>query len=91
MTSAMASLGLALTIGATVTVAHAQEAATDSTTVVVKGIRKSLHSALKQKRNADRVEEIITAEDIGKFPDKNVADSLSRATGVNVVTGSAGA
>ncbi|MEI9902594.1 MAG: TonB-dependent receptor plug domain-containing protein [Asticcacaulis sp.] len=34
---------------------------------------------------------MITAEDIGKFPDKNVADSLARATGVNVVTGSANA
>jgi iron complex outermembrane receptor protein len=37
------------------------------------------------------VSEVITAEDIGKFPDKNVADSLGRLTGVNVVTGSAAA
>ena len=74
------------------TQAFAQDAAaSDSTTVVVTGIRKSLQSALKQKRNSDRVSEVITAEDIGKFPDKNVADSLSRATGVNVVTGSANA
>ncbi len=93
MTSAAATLALSLSMGAH---AYAQDTAdgaapADDTTVVVTGIRKSLQSALKQKRNADRVSEIITAEDIGKFPDKNVADSLSRATGVNVVTGSANA
>ncbi len=89
MTSAVASLAIGLSMG---TSASAQTAAAPADdTVVVTGIRKSLQSALKQKRNADGVEEVITAEDIGKFPDKNVADSLSRATGVNVVTGSAGA
>ena len=93
MTSAAATLAIGLSMGVH---AYAQDAAdgaapADDTTVVVTGIRKSLQSALKQKRNADRVSEIITAEDIGKFPDKNVADSLSRATGVNVVTGTAAA
>jgi iron complex outermembrane receptor protein len=94
----MTSAAAALAMSAMGTHAFAQAAASgapaaspDSTTVVVTGIRKSLQSALKQKRNADRVEEVISAEDIGKFPDKNVADSLSRATGVNVVTGSANA
>ncbi len=92
MTSAVASIALGLSMGAGVSVANAQDApASDTDTVVVTGIRKSLQSALKQKRNSDRVSEIITAEDIGKFPDKNVADSLARATGVNVVTGSANA
>ncbi len=98
MTSAVATLATALSLGVSVTAVHAQDAGTtpaaatdDSTTVIVTGIRKSLQSALKQKRNSDRVEEVITAEDIGKFPDKNVADSLARATGVNVVTGSANA
>ncbi|MBP2160854.1 MULTISPECIES: TonB-dependent receptor [Asticcacaulis] len=92
MTSAVASMALGLSMGAGVSVAQAQDAAaSDADTVVVTGIRKSLQSALKQKRNSDRVSEIITAEDIGKFPDKNVADSLARATGVNVVTGSANA
>jgi len=93
MTSAAASLALGLTMGVAATAAQAQEAsaAAPADTVVVTGIRKSLQSALKQKRNSDRVEEVITAEDVGKFPDKNVADSLSRATGVNVVTGSANA
>ncbi|MDV6332640.1 TonB-dependent receptor [Asticcacaulis sp. 201] len=95
MTSAVASFAMGgLSLGLSAGVAHAQDAAApaDNTqTVIVTGIRRSLQSALKQKRNADRVSEVITAEDIGKFPDKNVADSLSRATGVNVVTGSANA
>ena len=92
MTSAMATLAVGLSLSAGVSSASAQTAAAPADdAVVVTGIRKSLQSALKQKRNADRVEEVITAEDVGKFPDKNVADSLSRATGVNVVTGSAAA
>ena len=90
MTSAMATLAMGLSLSAGVSSASAQTAAAPADdAVVVTGIRKSLQSSLKQKRNADRVEEVITAEDVGKFPDKNVADSLSRATGVNVVTGSA--
>lgn len=59
--------------------------------IVVTGIRASLQASLNQKRRSDIVSEVITAQDIGKFPDKNVADSLGRLTGVNVVTGSANA
>lgn len=59
--------------------------------IVVQGFRASIAASLNAKRNNDTVSEVITAQDIGKFPDKNVADSLGRLTGVNVVTGSAGA
>lgn len=59
--------------------------------IVVTGIRASIEASLNQKRRSDMVSEVITAQDIGKFPDKNVADSLGRLTGVNVVTGSAAA
>ena len=59
--------------------------------VVVTGIRASIQASLDQKRKSDMVSEVLTAQDIGKFPDKNVADSLGRLTGVNVVTGSASA
>jgi iron complex outermembrane receptor protein len=62
--------------------------------VVVTGIRASLQKRLSRaKRSSDlRSSEVVTAEDIGKFPDKNVADSLGhRVPGVNVVTGSAAA
>jgi len=57
--------------------------------VTVSGIRGSLQKSLTQKRNADSHVEVITAEDIGKMPDKNVADSLSRVPGVTI--GNAGA
>lgn len=59
--------------------------------ITVTGIRASLQASLDQKRRSDLVSEVLTAQDIGKFPDKNVADSLGRLTGVNVVTGSASA
>ena len=52
--------------------------------VVVTGIRASLQDAQATKRNADYVSDVISAEDVGKFPDKNIADSLARMTGVAV-------
>lgn len=52
--------------------------------VVVTGIRNSLRQALDVKRNSIAVVDAITAEDIGKFPDQNVAESLQRITGVSI-------
>src|SRR4051794_6726422 len=57
--------------------------------VVVTGIRASVEQSLEAKRNADSVQEVISAEDIGKMPDKNVADSLSRVPGVTTSSASA--
>jgi iron complex outermembrane receptor protein len=56
----------------------------DTQTVVVTGIRAALQQSLTQKRNSDSHVEVITAEDIGKMPDKNVADSLQRVPGVTI-------
>ncbi len=53
-------------------------------TVIVTGIRASLERSLDVKRNADSHVDVITAEDIGKMPDKNVADSLQRVPGVTI-------
>ncbi|WGL16436.1 TonB-dependent receptor [Microbulbifer bruguierae] len=52
--------------------------------VTVTGIRASLQDAQSVKRNAVSIVDAISAEDVGKFPDKNVAESLSRLTGVGV-------
>lgn len=52
--------------------------------VVVTGIRASLQESLDLKKQATSVVEVVTAEDIGKMPDKNVADSLKRIPGVTV-------
>jgi iron complex outermembrane receptor protein len=52
--------------------------------VVVSGIRASLTSSLMTKRNQDGVVDAVSAEDAGKFPDTNVAESLQRVTGVQI-------
>jgi iron complex outermembrane recepter protein len=72
--------------------AHHGFAQTDSETdesmvleeVVVSGIRGSLQRARDMKRDADSIMEAISAEDIGKFPDNNIAESLQRITGVTI-------
>lgn len=63
--------------------------AQDLEEVVVTGIRYSNEKSLVTKREANSVVEVVTAEDIGKMPDKNVADSLSRLPGVTVSSASA--
>ncbi|WP_229459007.1 TonB-dependent receptor plug domain-containing protein, partial [Massilia glaciei] len=55
-------------------------------TVQVTGIRASLAKSLSVKKNATANVEVITAEDVGKMPDKNLADSLQRLPGVAVRT-----
>src|SRR5438128_8303131 len=59
-------------------------------TVTVTGIRASVEKSLETKRNADSVVEVITAEDIGKMPDKNIADALQRVPGVTISSASGG-
>ncbi|WP_253189300.1 TonB-dependent receptor [Brevundimonas sp. LM2] len=72
--------------------AHAQaqspaQSATQESTVdeiVVTGIRASLDRAIDIKRNSSGVVDAISAEDIGKFPDTNLAESLQRVSGVSI-------
>ena len=69
--------------------AMAQEAPADSSDsvgdeIVVTGIRASLEASADIKRNAQGVVDAISAEDIGKFPDTNLAESLQRITGVSI-------
>ncbi|MDC0887100.1 TonB-dependent receptor [Altererythrobacter sp.] len=74
-------------------VAHAQDgeqpAAEDVDTatgnvIVVSGIRESLQNALREKRNADSLIEVIQSEDIGKLPDQNLAEVLENITGIQI-------
>ncbi|MEH0167605.1 TonB-dependent receptor [Roseateles microcysteis] len=51
-------------------------------TVVVSGLRGALESALRKKRDETGIVDVIKAEDIGKFPDTNLAESLQRMPGV---------
>lgn len=72
--------------------AHAQQAtqtATDLDTVTVTGIRGSMEKSLDTKREANARVEVVTAEDVGKLPAHNVADTLQRLPGVNISSSSA--
>ncbi|WP_051103455.1 TonB-dependent receptor [Sphingomonas sp. PR090111-T3T-6A] len=53
-----------------------------TSSIVVTGYRQSIEQSLREKRMANAFVDVITSQDIGKFPDKNVADSLQRVPGV---------
>ncbi|MGN6375902.1 MAG: TonB-dependent receptor [Sphingomonas sp.] len=52
--------------------------------IVVTGVRASIQSAQAIKRNASQIVDSVVAEDIGKLPDRNVAEALQRITGVQI-------
>lgn len=80
-TSALSLMGVAQA-------AAAQEAPAEGDVngdeIVVTGIRASLAASADIKREAQGVVDAISAEDIGKFPDTNLAESLQRITGVSI-------
>jgi len=66
-------------------VAHAQQAAQKEVEeVVVTGYKASLQSATNAKRASTSLVESVFAEDIGKFPDLNVAESIGRIPGIQL-------
>ena len=50
--------------------------------IVITGIRRSVAESIAAKRESSVIADVLTAEDIGKFPDKNVAEALQRIPGV---------
>jgi len=56
----------------------------DSGDIVVTGFRASLAAAIETKRNADAIVDSVSAEDVGKFPNTNVAEALTLVPGVTV-------
>lgn len=87
-----ASLALIAAVGLPAGSAWAQDADEDEEaagnprddvdTLVVTGFRRSIESAIENKRNAGSVIESITAEDIGRLPDISIAESLARLPGI---------
>ena len=79
---------LSLILGATAAApAFAEEQVADTKEVEiieVRGIRGSLVKAMDIKRSSSGITEAINAEDIGKFPDSNLAESLQRISGVAI-------
>ena len=57
---------------------------TSADDIVVTGVRASLERSIAIKRDSFGVVDAISAEDIGKFPDTNLAESLQRITGVSI-------
>ena len=58
--------------------------ATGDKDIVVTGIRRSLQDSVETKRRSNAIVDVISAEGVGKFPDTNVAESLSHLPGVTV-------
>src|SRR3546814_19234565 len=52
--------------------------------IVVTGILASLEAVLDAKRNANAIVDSVSAEDVGKFPNTNVAEALTLVPGVTV-------
>jgi TonB-dependent receptor len=63
---------------------YAQEVTAETETIEVRGIRSSMQESMSVKRESVGVVDAISAEDIGKFPDTNLAESLQRITGVSI-------
>ena len=83
-------LAAAVTVGGTA-FAGAQDSDAEETDaddqieeVVVVGIRGSMQQSLERKRQADHFVDAITAEDIGAFPEQNLAEALQRVSGVAI-------
>lgn len=58
--------------------------------VAITGIRASKQKSIDAKKNSGASVEVVSAEDIGKMPDKNIADAVQRLPGVNIGATSAG-
>lgn len=79
-------------------IAHAQDVAPETEAqadaenmeIVVSGFRTSLQAALTDKRQETAAIDSIKAEDLGKFPDANLAESMQRIPGVALARGDGG-
>ncbi|HEY2483151.1 MAG TPA: TonB-dependent receptor plug domain-containing protein, partial [Caulobacteraceae bacterium] len=87
-------IGSASLAALSVAVGSAMAADADKSTtvgeIVVPGIRQSLEKAIEIKRISENSVDAISSTDIGKLPDKNVADALQRLPGVDIQGASGG-
>ena len=63
---------------------QADQTGTTGSDIVVTGYRHSLQQSIEAKRDATNFSDSIFAEDIGKFPDSNIAESFNRIPGVTI-------
>jgi iron complex outermembrane receptor protein len=76
--------------GAPAEAAPQDDAAPSVADIVVTGFRSSLNAALSEKRLETSAIDSIVAEDLGKFPDSNLAESMQRIPGVTLSRGDGG-
>ncbi len=79
-----ASLSIILGASIMAPIASAQEATDDTEIIEVTGIRGSMIKSMDIKRSSSGIVDAINAEEIGKFPDTNLAESLQRITGISI-------
>ncbi|HEU4816977.1 TonB-dependent receptor [Janthinobacterium sp.] len=60
------------------------EPAAEVAVVTVSGVRRSAQNSQQIKMRSDQVIDSIVADDIGKFPDNNVAETLARISGIQI-------
>ena len=77
-------LGGAALIGASPVIAQEANSGDELDEIVVTGLRGSLQASMATKRDAVGVVDAINSEDIGKFPDSNLSESLQRITGISI-------
>jgi iron complex outermembrane recepter protein len=82
--------GMAIASAVAIAPVLAADSSTQVQEVVITGIRQSLQKAIQVKRNNDDQIDAISATDIGKLPDKNIADALQRLPGVNTTSSGGG-
>ena len=76
------AVAIAACLASTAAFAQEQDASQELEEVVVTGFRGSLNTALAQKREETAAIDVIASEDIGKFPDSNLAESMQRVPSV---------
>ena len=88
-TKSQIALSVALSLMGSTAMAQEESTAKDVAqddieVIAVSGVRLSLKEAIATKRGSDKILDSIAAEDMGKFPDENVAQSLQRVPGISI-------
>lgn len=83
---ALLSLAISLALSPHISAEQATDSAKeqDVERIQVSGIRSSIKESLFQKQNATSVVDLVVADDIGKFPDENLAEALQRIPGITI-------
>lgn len=82
--AASASSLAIMAAGAAMAQTQAQSGVTEVDEVVVTGIRASLQQSLETKRSSNSIIDVVTAEDVGRFPSSNVAEAITIIPGVTI-------